>query len=131
MTIAKILLTLTALFYSLLPPLVDLNLSHALHPDWVPHARLHLVWLVTTNSLAGLLAIWLIWRHPGGALIGGAISACVLGGYLIAAAFMPVYGGALSDVVGSGTAIDILVPGTMFFLNAVGLWLQRLDNIKQ
>ena len=64
---ARVLVTFPVAFVGLVPIVVDLSATHALNPDWPPHARLHLVWLVSTNALivagnqAGfsLMAAWI------------------------------------------------------------------------
>jgi len=38
--IAKILITVAVLLFTVLPPLVGFGESHVLHPDWTKHARL-------------------------------------------------------------------------------------------
>ena len=52
--IAATLLTLTALVYAVVPPIVDSNPTHILNPEWTAHARFHTVWQVSVNSMLGL-----------------------------------------------------------------------------
>ncbi|MEM8917463.1 MAG: hypothetical protein AAGE37_01280 [Pseudomonadota bacterium] len=100
--IIQVLLTLAALAYTVAPPFVDFGATHALHPDWTGHARFHMVWLVITNSLMGFLALYQIWwrAEQGGLILGGLISLFVLGGFMLAGLFMPLYDGALTDAGG-------------------------------
>jgi hypothetical protein len=59
--IARVLLTLNALGYSLVPVFADFNKTHATNPLWTPHARFHVVWQVTSYCGIGLIALALIW----------------------------------------------------------------------
>ncbi|MEO0466911.1 MAG: hypothetical protein AAF216_10230 [Pseudomonadota bacterium] len=128
--ISQILLTVAALIYTVLPPLVDFNMSHALHPEWSGHARFHMVWLVVANSSLGVLALYLIWgrANQGGLVLGGIITALILGAFMVAAATMPMYDGALADVGGvepgpGGLDANLLGFGMAFAINAFGLVL--------
>ena len=58
---AKVLLTLATLGYAAIPALVDSNQTHATNPGWDPHARLHVVWQVSSYVYLGVLALYLIW----------------------------------------------------------------------
>ena len=94
----RIALTITALeFFG--PALRDAGSSHALNPDWVGHARLHLVWLLGFMVTSGVANVWLIWfRRP--ALDSLRLSAiwqsCNVGGFWIAVALMGAYDGSLT-----------------------------------
>ena len=59
--IARALLTLNTLGYSLVPVFADFNKTHATNPLWTPHARFHVVWQVTSYCGIGLIALALIW----------------------------------------------------------------------
>ena len=64
---AQILLTLTALeFFG--PILRDINATHALNPEWVGHARLHLIWLLAFMGFSGIANLWLRGRHVSAVL---------------------------------------------------------------
>ena len=128
--LSKALLTLTAIIYAVLPPLVDFNASHAVHPDWTGHARFHTVWLVAANSCVGLFAIYQIWMRAdrGGPVIAGILSAIILGSFFVATLTMPLYHGALADPGGveagpGGIDSNLLLFGVAFTINAVGLFL--------
>ncbi|MEM9739164.1 MAG: hypothetical protein AAF829_04785 [Pseudomonadota bacterium] len=132
--IAQILLTLAALMYTVAPPLVDFNTTHALHPEWTGHARFHMVWLVVANSLIGLLALFLIWAraNSGGLVLGGIMTAMILGGFMVAAITMPLYDGALADAAGGveagpgGIDSNLMLFTIGFLINAAGLALAAL-----
>tara|TARA_R110000824_G_scaffold42623_4_gene125329 strand:- start:777 stop:1220 length:444 start_codon:yes stop_codon:yes gene_type:complete len=96
------LMTIGTAIYTFIPPVVDiLTPTHIFNPDWVGHARFHTMWAIISASAVGLLALGLLWRGPKAGQIGvhisGAISSCVLGAFLLAAATIPLYGGALTD----------------------------------
>lgn len=96
---AQILLTLTALeFFG--PALRDVNATHALNPEWVGHARLHLIWLLGFMGLSGLANLYLIWfRRPfevRNLWLSVAWQACNLGGFWLAVVLAPAYGGAVT-----------------------------------
>jgi hypothetical protein len=99
--IAATLLTLTALVYAVVPPIVDSNPTHILNPEWTAHARFHTVWQVSVNSMLGLSSVLLVW-WPGTnqALrikIGALLGCIALGGFYVAAMTRHLYGGAFSD----------------------------------
>lgn len=54
--ISRWLITIATVCYGFIPPLVDLSATHVFHPAWTPHARLHPVWQLATNSGLALLA---------------------------------------------------------------------------
>jgi hypothetical protein len=97
--LAQLLLTLTALeFFG--PIARDINATHALNPDWVGHARLHLIWLLAFMGLSGVVNLWLIWfRRPfdlRNLWLSVAWQACNLGGFWVAVVLAPAYGGAVT-----------------------------------
>ena len=96
----RVLMTLATLIYGVIPPIVDLGSTHVLHPDWTPHARMHMVWLLATMSSIAVLALYFIWRHGDrsfGIRMGGLLGSCALGGFFVCAATVNLYGGSLSD----------------------------------
>ena len=133
--IAKILITIPLLMFTVLPPLVDFGESHVLHPDWTKHARFHTAWLVLENSMLGLLALALIWYQSTSTklFIAGGISTLILGGFMLATLFMPMYSGALSDPgpdeaphESKGIDLNLAVFGIGFLLSVAGLILAYL-----
>ena len=130
--IAKILITVPVLMFTVLPPLVDFGESHVRHPDWTRHARFHTAWMVLENSMLGLLALALIWYQGTNTklLIAGGISTLVLGGFMLATLLMPLYSGALSDPGPGevpqgprGIDLNLAVFGVGFLLSLAGLLL--------
>lgn len=93
---SKILLTLGTLIYCIAPLFADLNASHVHHPEWTPHARLHMVWLLSVSFSIGALALYQIWVK-GNELLAGTLGLIILGGFWVAALTKDSYGGALAD----------------------------------
>ena len=97
--LVRVLLTLTGLeFFG--PILRDFSHSHATNPEWVGHARVHLVWLLGFMALSGVANLWLVWFRKPFELRNLWLSAiwqgCNLGGFWIAVALNPVYEGAIT-----------------------------------
>lgn len=95
----QVALTLTALeFFG--PILRDSGASHALNPDWVGHARVHLVWLLGFLFFSGLANLYLIWlRRPfelRNLWLSAGWQSCNLGGFWVAYLLGPAYGGAIT-----------------------------------
>lgn len=59
----RVLMTVATLCYGVLPLLVDLTETHVFHPGWTPHARMHMVWLLGTNSAIAVLALYCLWLY--------------------------------------------------------------------
>jgi hypothetical protein len=95
----RVALTITALEF--IGPIVrDFHPSHALNPDWVGHARVHLVWLLGFMGLSGLANLYLVWfRRPfevRNLWLSAAWQSCNLGGFWIAYLLVPVYEGQIA-----------------------------------
>ena len=94
----RIALTVTAMeFFG--PTLRDAGASHALNPDWVGHARVHLVWLLGFMAFSGLVNLWLIWfRRPTleSLRLSALWQTCNLGGFWVAVFLNPLYHGAIT-----------------------------------
>lgn len=134
--LSQIILTGVALMYAVVPPIIDFNPTHALHPEWPEHARFHMVWMVITNSILGLLAVYLIWfqSRQGGQMIAGAISAIILGSFFLSTLAMPLYDGALADEGGvaagpAGLDSNLVLFGVLFLINMFGIYLGRPKRI--
>jgi hypothetical protein len=95
----RIALTLTALeFFG--PIARDFHPSHALNPDWVGHARVHLVWLLGFMGLSGVANLYLVWlRRPfelRNLWLSAGWQSCNLGGFWIAYVLAPTYQGEIT-----------------------------------
>ena len=97
--IVQVLLTIVALeFFG--PIVRDFSASHAFHPTWVGHARVHLVWLLGFMGLSGIVNFYLIWFARPFDLRNLRLSlvwlCCNLGGFWIAYLLAPIYDGAIT-----------------------------------
>lgn len=126
----RIIMTLATLMYGVIPPLVDLTETHVFHPDWTPHARMHMVWLLGTNTAIALVALYFLWLHKSRLVVGvslaGVLGLCVYGGFMLSAFTTPLYGGSMSDKGGVppvlGVDANILAFSFALLLLIVG-WL--------
>ena len=91
-----ILVSIGSLWYGVIPVIADLNESHLLNPAWMPHAKLHLAWLLATGSCLAMYSLYLIWRRSQ-ALEAAIIGLCVMSGFWIAASTRALYGGLFVD----------------------------------
>ena len=110
----KALLTLVALGCGLVPIFVDVSETHLLNEDWSSHARTHLAWLLSTNFLISMLALYFLWIR-GSVFIPIALISSVLGGYFISVIAGDLYGGTISEVGGVEDQILGIEAGIFFF----------------
>jgi hypothetical protein len=102
--IAKLLLTLATLGYSLGTIIADFNKTHATNPVWTPHARFHVVWQVLSYVGLAVVSLILLWA-PGPAEIARLYLVCGIT-FVVFASFyatwiaMPMYGGTNFDANG-------------------------------
>ncbi len=79
---------------------IDLNRTHANHPNWIGHARFHVVWQSVTVALLAGVQLFLIWT-PGPSshafYLAAALAAVSPCAFLLAAASRKLYGGQFSD----------------------------------
>jgi len=99
--IAAVLLTLAAIVYGVIPVMVDISPTHILHPAWSAHARFHVMWQLSVNSMLALLAVLLIW-WPGAnqvlrLKVASSLGCIALGGFVVAALTRHLYGGEFSE----------------------------------
>jgi hypothetical protein len=135
LTIARYLVTLPAVFLALGPPIIDLSESHILNPLWTAHARLHTVWLISTNALVSLVALSLMWRpgqasHRNSVLLAAMLVGAVLSGFFIASVTQSLYGGSFSDPNGVAITVgpfdaNLAVFSLLFILVVAGALLAR------
>jgi hypothetical protein len=101
MTIARVLLSLSALGYSLVTIKADFNKTHATNPAWTPHARFHVVWQILSYSGIGLIALYLIWASGPMAAerlyLAAAFGFAIYGAFFAAVFARPLYKGMLYD----------------------------------
>jgi hypothetical protein len=100
--LARVLLTLVTLGYSVVPAFADFNKTHATNPLWTPHARFHVVWQVSSYCGIALIALFLIWTAGPAAKLWLAVglAAAMFGGFFATVFAMPRFGGTLADTNG-------------------------------
>ncbi|MBW8870541.1 MAG: hypothetical protein JF563_07185 [Acidobacteriales bacterium] len=98
---ARILLGVFCIMQGLATVVLDLNRTHAAHPQWLGHARFHVVWQTVTAAVLAIIEACLL-GYPG-LLVSErfyltAILACApMAGFFGALVSRRVYGGTLSD----------------------------------
>ncbi|UAM99057.1 hypothetical protein K8354_04330 [Polaribacter litorisediminis] len=97
-------ISLVILLYSVAVPFLEINNTHVFNPDWTPHAKIHEVWQLITNSSIGILCLWLVWvkNELRTSIV---LSMLVTGGVLIAYCIQDVYGGSMKYLDDSEKAI--------------------------
>jgi len=116
----KSIITLSIVLYAIVVPFLEINDSHVFNPDWTPHARIHEVWQLITNSSIGILCLWLVWVKKE-TKISTILSLLITGGFLVAFMFQDFYGGSMKYLDGSektllGVNIGVLGFGMTFLL---------------
>ena len=132
---ARIILSLISVTLTVVAPLVDLNASHLLHPDWPMHARLHMLWAVLAFSMLGGYSLYLLWVSPWSIRVRLQVSILINFiiniAFVVSAASMPLYGGGLADNQGgvpslaNGWDANLLVVAATMLLLIVTLRLRR------
>ncbi len=110
-----------ALTYGVLPAIIDIFDPHHLrNPEWPPHARLHLMWLIAAGLYSSLFGIWLFAtstpRTFERARFGATIGALHIAGFFTAAAFKNAAGAAF-DADGR-VLLGFLPPAALHFLTS-------------
>lgn len=118
--ISKLLLTFGILIYSVGVPILEINTTHVFNPEWTPHARIHEVWQLITNSGIGLLSFWLVW-YRNKIVFPSVLGILITGGFLLAYIVQDFYGGSMKYLDGSektvlGFNIGILGFGMVFLI---------------
>jgi uncharacterized membrane protein len=131
--IVSTILLLTAVVYGVIPQFVDFTETHAFHPQWPPHARFHMVWLLGTNSTLALLVAWLVLGRAASGREARLRLASLLGvaafaGFVFATVLQPAYGGALHDPSGGvaplfGLDANLVVFTPAIIAQLVAVWL--------
>ena len=116
--IKKIAITFSVILYAIVVPILDISDTHVWNPDWTPHARIHEVWQLITNSSIGVVCLWLVW-YKKEVRLSALLSLIVMGGFLLAFFLKDGYGGSMKYLDGSektllGINIGILGFGIAF-----------------
>ena len=122
---SKALVSVGTLWYGVIPVLADLNESHLLKPDWMPHAKFHLAWLLATGSCLAIYALYLIWRKAQ-VIEAAIIGLCVMSGFWIAAFTKSLYGGLFVDPNLEAPSILGLHPNVFAFIFVTGFLVTGL-----
>ncbi|MEE9363709.1 MAG: hypothetical protein V3U92_14005 [Cellulophaga sp.] len=132
--IKKIAITFSVILYAIVVPFLDINETHVFNPDWTPHARIHEVWQLVTNSSIGVLCLWLVW-YKKEVRLSTLLSLIVMGGFLLAFFLKDGYGGSMkyldrSEKTVLGINIGILGFGIAFLFLILSHVLTRGQKSK-
>lgn len=125
--ITKLLLTFGIIIYAVGVPILEINSTHVFNPDWTPHAKIHEVWQLITNSSIGLFSFWLVW-HKQKIVIPSILGLLITGGFLLAFVIQDLYGGSMKYLDGSektllGINIGVLGFGIVFIIFLYTLYI--------
>jgi hypothetical protein len=99
-TAARIALSVGALIYGVVVPILELNRTHVWDPLWPAHARLHEVWQLVTNTAFAAVSLGWIWAQRR-VRMPILVAALITGGFLVAYVLRDAYGGSM--VLSNGT----------------------------
>lgn len=125
--IAKVLVTAGVLAFGLLVPVLEINSSHVFNPEWAPHARLHEVWQLATNTALAVFCLWLVWGKNN-IRLPGVLTLFITGGFLFAYTIRGVYGGSMvlsdgSEKAWMGINLGVVVFGLVVILSVLAMVL--------
>jgi len=123
----KILTSIALIGVAVVPLIQDTGITHLHNPLWDAHARTHLVWMIASNFLIFVLAMYLLW-FKNMELLAALLSLCMLIGYDISALTMPLYEGVSLGEGGVepkpfGIPINLIHFNTMLLIQLVSLGL--------
>lgn len=132
--LVRIMVTLGILCYGVAVPILEINDTHVFDPHWTPHARLHEVWQLATNSGIALFSFWLVWWRDR-IKLAAFLGLFVMGGFLFAYAIRSSYDGSMVMSDGSektvfGVNLGLLVFGIASILNITSVGLSREDKFE-
>lgn len=124
-------ITFAVMLYAVAVPILEINQTHVFNPDWTPHAKIHEVWQLITNSGIGLLCLWLVWVKKE-VKITAVLSLLITGGFLIAFILKDFYGGSMKYLDGSEkTLLGINIGILGFGIASMVLLISLALNTKQ
>ncbi|WP_421812302.1 hypothetical protein [Flagellimonas sp.] len=131
----KTIITFSIVLYAIVVPFLEINDTHVFNPDWTPHAKIHEVWQLITNSSIGILCLWLVWVKKEFRM-STVLSMLVTGGFLLAYALQNSYGGSMKYLDGSektilGINIGVVGFGLAFLLLILLFYLKTPINGKK
>ena len=123
----KFLTSIALIGVAVVPLIQDTGITHLHNPLWDAHARNHLVWMIASNFLIFVLAMYLLW-FKNMELLAALLSLCMLIGYDISALTMPLYEGVSLGEGGVepnpfGIPINLIPFNTMLLIQLVSLGL--------
>lgn len=132
-------MTMAIAVFTFIPPLADLATeTHVFHPGWMPHARVHTVWLLGLTSSIGLVALYLLWfrkvESHFNENLAGMLAACVYGSFFLSGSTIGLYGGALADHEGGidhtilAMDLNVFTFGVATIVLCAGWWLCKLSR---
>lgn len=116
--LAKLLVTVGIVFYAVVVPILEINDTHVFNEAWAPHARLHEVWQLLTNTAIGVFSAWLVWGKDN-LKLASLLTVFVTGGFLIAYWLRDGYGGSMVLSDGSEKMILGINLGLFAYLLAI------------
>lgn len=125
----KILLTLSALIYGAVVPILEVNATHVFNAQWPAHARLHEVWQLLTNSSFAVFALWLTWRKNE-VRLPVVIGLLVTLGFLAAFVIRDCYGGSMVHTDGTEKRLLGMNIGVFGFTLVVAM-LAAADRLRK
>lgn len=123
--LSRIFVTIAFLMYGVVVPVLEINATHVFNPEWVPHARLHEVWQLTTNTSLGLLCLWLAWAK-GKIRAASTLGIFIMGSFLFAYVARAAYGGSMVLSDGSEKTVFGINLGVFAFTIAIVLSLAAI-----
>lgn len=106
----KILLTLSAMIFTFVIPILEINATHVFNTEWPTHAKFHEVWQLFTNTGIGLVCLWLTW-YKNNLSMAGVLNMLLVSGVLFAFAMQDYYGGSIkSDRFRDSSTVDVTEP---------------------
>jgi len=130
----KLIITFSIFLYTFVVPYLEINETHLFNPDWTPHVRIHEVWQLITNSVIGLLCLWLTWIKDH-VKLSALLSIIITGSFLIAFVLQDFYGGSMKYLDGSektvlGINIGVLGFGVAFILLIFTFLIDKTKPLK-
>ena len=123
--LSKIFITIAFIMYGVVVPIFEINATHVFNPEWVPHARLHEVWQLATNTSLGLLCLWLAWVK-GNIRAASTLGIFIMGGFMFAYVTRASYGGSMVLSDGSEKMVLGINLGVFAFTVAIALSLAAI-----
>ena len=124
-TVGRARALVAAFTYGPLPALIDtIDPEHLRNPAWPPHARLHLLWLISAGLYSSLFGMYLFATATPRTFerfrIGAALGVIHLAGFFTAGAFKGVAGAAFDA---DGRTVFGVVPPAILHLSTSALML--------